>query len=295
MKYYESTFEDYLQECYNCNFHPKLLDYYKKIDKNSSNLILYGPSGSGKYTQALCYLSDISTTNLKYEKKMCVVYNKCDYFYKISDVHIEIDVSLLGCNAKSLWNEIYNQIVDIANTKPNNCFTILCKNFNEIHNELLHTFYSYMQTIETTKINYILLTEKLAYIPYNILDRCNIISVPKPTQQIMKKKFGNITLTNNIKSCYNNLNLINNKKLCKNVLDSIQVEKNFTYLRESLYNILIYNQDEGDCIYEIVKILLANDKEIMDVHYKIYDFFKLYNNNYRPIYHLEKLILTLVE
>ena len=208
MKYFETTFEEYLQECYDNNFHPKLSKYYEKIDKNSSNLIFYGPSASGKYTQSLCYLAILSPSQLKYEKKMCVVYNKDDYFYKISDTHIEIDMSLLGCNAKSLWNEIYNQIIDIANTKPNNQFTILCKNFHQIHNELLYIFYSYMQTIENTHINYIILTEQLGYIPCNILDRCNIISVSKPSQQIIKKKFGNIITTNNLKDCYNNINSI---------------------------------------------------------------------------------------
>ena len=295
MKYFETTFEEYLQECYDSNFHPKLSNYYEKIYKKSSNLIFYGSSGSGKYTQALYYLAMSSPSQLKYEKKMCVVYNKDDYFYKISDIHIEIDMAMLGCNAKSLWNEIYNRIIDIANTKPDNRFTILCKNFHRIHSELLYIFYSYMQTVENTNINYILLTEQLCYIPCNILDRCNIISVPKPSQQIIKKKFKNITNTNNLKDCYNNMNSITNKRLCKNVLDSILVNENFSELRESLYNILIYNQDEGDCIYEIIRILLESDKEIKDIHGKVYDFFKLYNNNYRPIYHLEKLILGLIE
>ena len=187
MKYFETTFEEYLQECYDNNFHPKLSNFYEKIDKKSSNVIFYGCSGSGKYTQALCYLASSSPSQLKYEKKVSVVYNKDDYFYKISDIHIEIDMSLLGCNAKSLWNEIYNQIIDIAKTKPDNRFTILCKNFHQIHNELLYIFYSYMQTIENTNINYIILTEQLCYIPCNILDRCNIISVTKPSQQIIKK------------------------------------------------------------------------------------------------------------
>ena len=127
MKYFESSFEEYINTCQENNFHPKLVKTYEKIGKDPTNVIFYGSSGSGKYTQALYYLSSLSQSNLKYEKRVCVNYNKDDYYYKISDVHIEIDMELLGCNSKSLWNTIYDQVIDIINTRADNYFTILCK------------------------------------------------------------------------------------------------------------------------------------------------------------------------
>ena len=82
---------------------------------------------------------------LKYEKKISVNFNKQSYFFKISDIHYEVDMSLLGCNSKIIWHEIYCQIIDIITIKTEKIGYIVCKNFHAIHNELLEIFYSYMQ------------------------------------------------------------------------------------------------------------------------------------------------------
>ena len=47
----------------------------------------------------------------------------------------EIDLNLLGCNSKIIWNEIFNIFMDIVATKPHNTGIILCKNFHNIHND----------------------------------------------------------------------------------------------------------------------------------------------------------------
>ena len=73
--------------------------------------------------------------------------NKKEHVFKISDIHFEIDMELLGCNAKILWNVIYYNILDIISTKADLTGIIVCKNFHMIHSELLETFYSYMQTL----------------------------------------------------------------------------------------------------------------------------------------------------
>ena len=55
-------------------------------------------------------------------------------------------MSLMGCHSKMLWNEVYNQIVDILLAKAEKSGIIVCKYFHEIHSELLDIFYSYMQS-----------------------------------------------------------------------------------------------------------------------------------------------------
>ena len=67
------------------------------------------------------------------KKKISVSFNKNTYFFKISDIHFEIDLSLLGCNSKLLWNQVYNQIIDIILAKSENIGIIVCKNFQDIH------------------------------------------------------------------------------------------------------------------------------------------------------------------
>ena len=148
MKFYETHFEEYIQENKRVNLHPKLDKIYEKFPKTLEefkNVIFYGPSGSGKYTQMLKSIKDYSPSELKYKKKISLTYNKQQYFFKISDIHYEIDMSLLGCNSKLLWHEIYQQIIDIISAKTDKSGIIVCKYFHEIHSELLENFYSYIQ------------------------------------------------------------------------------------------------------------------------------------------------------
>ena len=148
MKFYDTQFEDYLHSADTTTLHPKLNILYKKFPNNINdlqNIIFYGPKGVGKYTQMLKSIRKYSCTDLKYEKKISVTFNKNTYYFKISDIHFEIDLSLLGCNSKLLWNEIYNQIIDIILAKSEKSGIIVCKNFQDIHSELLDIFYSYIK------------------------------------------------------------------------------------------------------------------------------------------------------
>ena len=72
----------------------------------------------------------------------------------------------------------------------------------------------------------------------------------------------------------------------------------FPQLRDLCYDIFIYNLDIYECVWYIIKVLTNEkkipDEKICDVLLAAYNFFKYYNNNYRPIYHLENYILYLV-
>jgi len=180
MKFYETHFEEYISENNRINLHPKLDKIYEKFPKTIQefkNIIFYGASGTGKYTQMLKSIKKYSVSDLKYERKISVTYNKQQYFFKVSDIHYEIDMSLLGCNSKLLWHEIYQQIVDIISTKIDKSGIIVCKYFHEIHSELLENFYSYMQqnTSIGVDIKFILITEELSFIPDNILNQTHYI------------------------------------------------------------------------------------------------------------------------
>ena len=128
MKYLSSRFEEYISECGSANLHPELDNIHSILNKDinkQNNIIFYGPSGVGKYTQALHYIKNFSPTGLKYERKTIISTNsKKSYQFKVSDIHFEIDIELLGCNAKVLFNEIYNNITDIVSTKSKKTFFI---------------------------------------------------------------------------------------------------------------------------------------------------------------------------
>ena len=207
MKFLSTHFDDYIENSNHNNLHDNI-KYQTKDIENLNNLILYGPPGCGKYTQCLRIINNFSLSNLKYEKKLLHVFNKQNFNFKLSDIHIEIDMSLLGCNSKILWNELYNKILDIAFTKQDGYFIIVCLNFHMIHSELLENFYSYMQTfhLNMIKLKFILITEEISFISNNILNKCEIISVPRPTKTKYNKCIKNMNLYT-FKECLKNKSL----------------------------------------------------------------------------------------
>lgn len=314
MKFYESHFEEYIIENKRENLHPKLEKLYSKFPKEINklrNLIFYGPSGVGKYTQMLKAIKKYSPTELKYEKKISVTYNKQPYYFKISDIHYEIDMSLLGCNSKLLWHEIYLQLIDIISAKNDKSGIIVCKYFNDIHTELLENFYSYMQKNHASCVDlkYILITDELSFIPDNILNCCQVINIERPTKtnymKCVKKMPNKIKLENitNIKNLhfYNDELMLQYKIICNKIIQNlINIEEiHFLKFRDILYDMFIYNLDISDCIWYIISTLVnenkINKQHLSVILIKTYVFFQYYNNNYRPIYHMEKYLLNLAK
>ena len=315
MKFYETHFEEYINENNRGSLHPKLNKIYANFPKTLhelKNLIFFGPNGTGKYTQMLKSIKKYSPTELKYEKKISLTYNKQQYFFKISDIHYEVDMSLLGCNSKLLWHEIYQQIIDILSAKTDKSGIIVCKYFQDIHSELLENFYSYMQKNNDISINlkFIIITEELSFIPDNILNCCEIININRPTKTSYVKcvktklpaklKPENIT---NIKilHIYNEDLMLQYKIICNKIIHNlINInELQFLKFRDILYDIFIYNLDISDCIWYILSSLVEQKKikkeHLSNILIKTYCFFQYYNNNYRPIYHVENYLLYLAK
>jgi hypothetical protein len=338
------------------NIHPELKQVYDNLPATINqlpNLIVYGPGGCGKYTQVLNIIKRYSPSGLKYDKKITAQTDKLNYAYRISDIHYEVDMSLLGCNSKTLWHEIFFQIVDIISIKPDKSGIILCKNFHSIHNELLDVFYSYIQHAKTVHshlhIPFILLTEHVSFIHNNILNCCSQISIPRPenTEYIQMAKYihqppetmrDNETFIKTISSKHQMITqksksqietilgqvdtnyLINTKEIrsfrlasspdelpkdifniiCDNIIQEIKNHKSLSFLdfRDSLYDILTYNLDITDCLWYILHYFIhekyLENVNMCEVLEKIFVFLKYYNNNYRPIYHLESIFFYLL-
>ena len=321
MKYYETTYVEYLQSNTANDLHPELDSIHGQMPskiENFHNLILYGPSGAGKYTQALKIIEKYSPSKLHYDKKISVSNEKTekkkqivvdanpkkkgsqpkkeihvsksqDFTYRISDIHYEVDMSLLGCNSKNLWHDIFFQIVDIISVKPQKVGIIVCKNFDSIYNELLDIFYSYMKhPLEhlNTHIYFILLTECVSFIPNNILNSSVTIPVKRPskTQYIsmikdQKRPFffqtsENSNSSEKLMSEIDEHTILNSKELY--VFNRIKTTEDlpcdidyticdkilyFMYnpdkvklseFRNLIYDLLVYNVNIPECIYYII-------------------------------------------
>ena len=310
MKFLNIHYDEYINNVEKFNLHDNIKYNNSVKIENLNNIIFYGPPGCGKYTQCLNLIRQYSPSELKYEKKLMHIFNKQTFNFKISDIHIEIDMSLLGCNAKILWNEIYNKILDITFTKSNGCFIITCTNFHQIHSELLENFYSYMQTFhfDSIKLKFILITEELSFISNNIINRCEIISIPRPTKskylKCSRNNLSNISTNkiNNIKDIIaNNNNTKYHENICNYIVKVIinsNNDLNYAVFRDTIYDLLILNMDIHESMWYIVKELYNKKKiknnKIENIIKKMYTFFQYYNNNYRPIYHLESFLLYLI-
>ena len=338
---YGKHFENYLQLNKEYDLHPELFKNPLQEKKHIKNTIFYGPSGVGKYTQVLKKIKSYSSTELKYEKKMSVTYNKQTYIFKMTDIHYEIDMSLLGCNAKILWHEIYHQIIDILNSKSVKIGIILCKNFQDIHIELLENFYNYVTNINNQSIHiyYYIITEQISFIQSNIINNFQLIRISRPSKNEYKKciqqniqyykknnlyseksnnleneifhfkKIDKIKVEDiqNIKQLYTIIqndteNNYQYKIICNKIIQMIETPyQTFPFLkfRDLLYEILIYHLNIYECVWYILSYFIEKDiipeKEINQLLIKTYVFFQYFNNNYRPIYHLEKYFLSITQ
>ena len=100
-------------------------------------------------------------------------------------------------NGMSTWwlSPLVMKDTDISTVWLNRLMVLyICKNFHNIHSELLDVFYSYMENLNhiNIKLVYILVTEQISFLHENILKSSKIIPVirPKKTsyQKILKNK-----------------------------------------------------------------------------------------------------------
>ena len=358
MKYYESTCNEYIQAAKHFDLHPELAKMAKSMPSSLSrlgNMVFYGPSGVGKYTQFLRFIEPYSENRLKMEK-MTAQTEKQSYEYRISDVHYEIDLALLGCESKKLWNESFFQIVDAISAKMSKTGIILCKNFHAIHSELLDVFYSYMQHCRTLSVHiaFVLLTEHVSFIPNRVLQCCKIVAVKRPeatmyaglnkynstfatdfekkTHKEFTKNIGLVPAnqsyitfhfgdksspTQTVSGQIEPESIVNLKEtrilsrnageglpkdvfniICDNIILEMMRHKSIRLLelRDHLYDILLYGLDITECLWYILRFFVESGEltELTEILTRIDAFLKYYNNNYRPIYHLESIFIYLI-
>ena len=293
MKFHDNELYEYIDNYEKKNLRNNAIITYDDL----KNIIIYGPSGVGKYSSVLYYLSKFSQSKLKYDKKIAINITKDNIYYiRISDIHYEIDIEQLGCNAKQLWHEIYIHIIYMVQ-QSNNTRVIVCKNFHKINNDLLKVFYSYIQDSRQYQIKIIIITDHLSFIPNNIYKSFNIIMCPIFNKTKCIKTLGKVSSKNkldNLKSYSIGfpLSTYSNKKsyeLYTYLLEYPNI--NYKTVRDYLYDILIYDIDISMVLWDLIQLHNKITNSI-DTAFIVYlnNFLQMYNNNYRPIYHLEKII-----
>jgi hypothetical protein len=127
--------------------------------------------------------------------------------------------------------------------------------------------------------------------PIDIIDEIDITTITN------SKEIHSFSLFKKIEDIPVDLfNIISDK-----IIEQILSEKNLNIIefRSNLYDLLIYNVDIYECIWYIFTNLIKKEYfqdrlSITDTFNKIFVFFKYYNNNYRSIYHLESILLCML-
>jgi hypothetical protein len=160
------------------------------------------------------------------------------------------------------------------------------------------------------QLKFILITEEISFIPDNVLNCCEIIRVSRPTKtaytKCIKTKLPTKLETENITNIknlhlYNEDLMLQYRIICNKIINCLESVNDLQYLkfRDILYDIFIYNLDITDCIWYILSSLVEKKKikkeQMSDILIKTYSFFQYYNNNYRPIYHVENYLLYLAK
>ena len=307
-------FVDYLDRYNEINIHEELAPVFEDFPKDLkdvNHMIFSGPSGVGKYTQALSLISKYSKSSLKYERKAIICQNKDQYYYKLSDIHIEIDMDMLGPSAKTIWLEIINQLYGIINSLNKKKFIVLCKNFDRTRDELMDIFYGYLNnSTNNIDLKFFFIVENLSVIPEQILNISLILPVKRPSATNYKKiantkkglaKSETKEIKNIKEFISDNVIQNHNKHIVSKIINTImQYETlDIKVLRNNIYDIFTNNLCVKTCIKDIVfgllKVFELSNKQIKNIFLETNKFYKLFNNNYRPIYHIENLILSLIK
>ena len=89
------------------------------------------------------------------------------------------------------------------------------------------------------------------------------------------------------------------KKICHKLIHLIDNYKTsqFIVFREVIYEMFIYQLNVYQCIWYVLSHYISNKKlnkeNIEYITNNLYTILKFYNNNYRPIYHIETLVYML--
>lgn len=330
MKFHESSFTDIISAAQKYDMHsipPGPRPASAEEPGNAfQNTIIYGARGIGKYTQALLKITPYSPSSLKCERRVTVPNDKIKCVYKTSDVHCEVDMMLLGCNAKAIWADVFAHMTIVASLKKSPVYIILCKNFHATHPEIMDIFYSYMQPLHVigAQLRFILLAEHIGFIPVDICSRCNVISLARPSPAIYASMIcANMQNESPLlrKSIYSAVETASNERrinTCKElywyatnssialprditsiVLSSIiSVIDNaltlpITEIRDALYEILVYGQDIHEIVWSIFEHYISTEQLCLSKHPEfmstLFAHLKYRNNNYREIFHLENI------
>jgi len=314
-KFNPISFNDY-------EINKKIIEKYKYCFNKDyiPNILVYGNSGSGKYTFCKSIINTIYNKNIKTSNNIIKIGSK-EQKIIVSNYHFEILIDKYNNNTSNI-SDMIDYITE--NKEINNICKlkiIIIRNLNNCKNDLLIFL---KNKIETCGNNYrfFIITNSISrlinkyrgfflfiYIPYDTIE--NITSYfGKRIENFNKTKFSKIVKEtrnlNKLLTMYE-LSLVSNTKpfleiklnrIYLLVKDSIKNIDNISKIRDEIYEINIKNLDFNIIIKKLLDILLK-DKDLL--HDKKHEIIRAYGdysiricNSYKKQIHYEALISKII-
>ena len=297
---------------------------------SAHNKIFYATDESTSYNMIRQCIMTRNGDTLGHEHVIPIETSKMSYNMRISDTHYEVDIMLLGCNHKQLWDEIFVKIHDIIRSKPvgSRCGTVVARGFQHIHPDLHDVFYGYIQRMRhdhCVDISFYLQTTCISFIHRNILDSCEHVNVkkrwamrdesnspiskksmctpPSPLRKSLSStKMKELVDSDNASyDIYNIMHVKTCNELVDVILTDYTVSKDIPMVfavRDKLYDMMFMCLDPHMCMWcvvcSIIEALDSTDCEVFEMVDAYTRCFSGFNTNYRPIYHLERFIICMI-
>ena len=266
------------------------------------NLVIYGRGSVGKYYLALDAVRKFSPLGLQYEKMMPIQHNKKTYTVRMSDVHFEVDVQMLGTNSRLIWQTIFAAVLDIVETSITHTRArfIMLKNFQDVSAEMYELLLCYIddRITKPANIQYIIVSEGISFFHDDLLNKFEIVHVPVPSEAAlagMNEAPAGLWQRPSAKVAPHvyEVRILESLVRC---VDGFAAER-CVDLRNILYDVLIYNIHPTRVAFGMMKQMMAGKgaSRVDRVFFALNRMMAEYNNNYRPIIHLERFVLFLVD
>lgn len=187
--------------------HKELQNQLAQLVKNGSlthHVLLYGLSGSGKYTLGMYILHHIygGSTHDRYVKTQTV--NKREIKYIENSNYIELLINNYVINDNNSLGQFINN--NTRNKRTGVCQYIIIKHFDELTPACQKTIYHIME--RHSHLRFILTTKHLCNIIPNIISMVTKVRVPRPDAKLLAKYMNRIAKSNDINITHNQIEYI---------------------------------------------------------------------------------------